>query len=720
MKTVYAHSRDGQGPETWEPLSDHLDRVARYASSFAATFGVGGWGEIAGRLHDLGKSSDAFQRRLAGGPKVDHTTAGGKEALQRAGKAAGRILAYPVVGHHSGLLDGSKLDERLKRSDLPPYSSTYVEPWPILEKPPFEPEDHFAAQFFVRMLFSCLADADFLATEAFYDPVKASRRSESIDLRTLEEKLNARLASFQSDTLINRERSAILNRERSAILERCRTMAIEAPGLFSLTVPTGGGKTLSSLAFALRHAQIHGLQRVIYVIPYTSIIEQTAKVFRDALGADAVLEHHSNHSHAKEVPGGDPDDATMLRLAEENWDMPVVVTTSVQFFESLYAARGSRCRKLHNLARSVIILDEAQMLPVEYLQPCLEALRELMRGYGASVVLCTATQPALRRSDWLPIGFDAIREIMPDPVGLYERLRRVALDPLGPLDDEALAARLANHDQVLAVVNTRDHARRLYERLAAEPGAFHLSARMCPAHRRQILDLIRKTLEEKAPCRLVSTQLIEAGVDVDFPIAYRATAGLDSLIQTAGRCNREGGQTLGTVHVFEPMGEKRRGDRQRRAEIARRVLETETDPLAPRAVERFFRELYNLADLDANQVLDALLVDPKTLHFDFAEAAERFRFIDSPTESVIVPFDEAANRLIERLRHTEWPAGLLRALQPYTVQVYPAEVMALDRTGKLEIVQDRFKVLSDRGFYDDKLGLQPQAGAKLDPERMIH
>ena len=328
--------------------------------------------------------------------------------------------------------------------------------------------------------------------------------------------------------------------------------------MFSLTVPTGGGKTLTSLAFALDHAIAHGLDRIVYVIPYTSIIEQTAQVFRDAVGEDGdVLEHHSAVEWDPKGAEQDDDEGReglkKLRRDAENWDARIIVTTSVQFFESLFAARTSACRKLHNLAKSVIILDEAQTLPLPLLRPCMAAIETLAAGYRASVVLCTATQPALNKQDGFDKGFENVRELAPDPQHLYMQLKRVRVEIAPePLNDETLAAQLRSQNQVLCIVNSRAHARDLFGQIKDAPGARHLSTLMCPLHRRAALAKIRQDLKDGKPVRLIATSLIEAGVDVDFPTVWRAMTGLDSIAQAAGRCNREGYMAKGIVHVFRP------------------------------------------------------------------------------------------------------------------------------------------------------------------------
>ncbi|NCC94375.1 MAG: CRISPR-associated helicase Cas3', partial [Opitutae bacterium] len=503
---------------------------------------------------------------------------------------------------------------------------------------PFVPEDGFTCSFFTRMLFSALVDADFLDTERFMTPAKHAWRVPGPSLDELMDALDGRLAAFAP--------SGRINELRAEILAHCLDKAALTPGLFTLSVPTGGGKTLSSMAFALDHARRHGLRRVIYVIPYTSIIEQNARVFREIFPEGAVIEHHSTFDPRRTFSdadnAGESAEARRHRLACENWDAPVVVTTNVQFFESLFAAKPSRCRKLHNVAGSVIILDEAQMLPVEYLDPCLRTLEELTNHYRCSVVLCTATQPALRREDFAAIrrngrvpglsGLDAERELAPEPDRLHEAFRRTELRDLGELALADVAQLVRGPEQVLCIVNTRARAADLYGMVEDEPGARHLSALMCPTHRSERLAEIRRMLKEGAPCRVVSTQLVEAGVDVSFPEVIREMAGLDSIVQAAGRCNREGEREgVAPVSVFYPAeGLGRAFSAQAgHADSVLRNLDEGADPFSPTAIRHYFRLHYWLQDsLDRKNVLADL--DSMGLEWRFQEAQRKFRLMDSP------------------------------------------------------------------------------------------
>lgn len=735
----FAHSMVGEPKETWQTLEAHLGGVSRQAREFASRFMAGEWGALAGLLHDVGKYTEAFQRRLAGaGVRVDHSSAGGKLAVDRF-KGAGKFLAYAIAGHHAGLPNGRDndlacLSARLQAAVVPePALALAVGPAPAAL--PFAQalgRTGFQCAFFIRMLYSCLVDADFLDTEAFLDKEKSARRGGYPTLGSMTERLTAHLAGFS-----NKAAPSPIDPWRAKVLDWCREAAGEKPGLFALTVPTGGGKTLSSLAFALKHALAHGLDRVIYVIPYTSIIEQNADVFRRAVGDDAVVEHHSNFDPWKErdsgasesEPAGDEGLAKRHELAAENWDAPLVVTTSVQFFESLFAHRASRCRKLHNIARSVVILDEAQMLPPSLLRPCLEALRELHESYGATVVLCTATQPALTRRDGFAFGFEPglVREIVRDRSGLFKELKRTRVTHLGQLADDELALRLRGHEQVLCVVNTRAHARRLHGLLGKGAGVFHLSASMCPAHRTEKLKHIRAALTAGEPCRVVSTQLIECGVDVSFPVVYRAEAGVDSVAQAAGRCNREGELPQGAVYVFAAEKAPPAGELRRAAEEGQVVLRAFADPLSPQAVTAYFEALYWRVGPEALDkrtdriagIFAALQAGANTLDFPFRTVSQEFRMIEHLCEPVIIPWGEEGEDLVRGLEHAEHTGRLARRAQRYTVQV-PARVRAaLVADGDVECVQERFFVLRRMSRYDDEEGLSGEGAGVFRAEDWI-
>lgn len=736
MSEYYAHTLDGKEQEHWQLLEDHLRAVAEKAGGFAAGFGAEEWAHAAGMLHDAGKATEKFQEYLArshrGEPvkrgSIDHSSFGAQWA---AGKnpMVGKLLAYALAGHHGGLPDGissqgSSLKDRLeKKVGLPEdvLSSKVTLP----ENLPFSlSTEHpgFSLAFFTRMLFSCLVDADYLDTERFMDPDRASFRDGYPNVKELRAKLQRRIKAFAE-----REHESPINTLRMGVLKDCLAKAAHSPGLFSLTVPTGGGKTVSSLAFALEHAVTHSLERVIYVIPYTSIIEQNAKVFRDILGEEAVLEHHSNYEPNKknedDLEQSDDPAVRRAKLATENWDMPVVVTTNVQFFESLFAAKPSRCRKLHNIARSVVILDEAQMLPPNLLLPCLAALRELTEHYSTSVVLCTATQPALNKRDGFPQGLPEAEEVVGDRGALYAGLRRTEVSNLGTLSDEDLAERLKGHEQVLCIVNTRSHARGLYEMLQGEEGVFHLSANMYPVHRSRKLEEIKERLGEGLPCRVVSTQLIEAGVDIDLPVVYRAAAGVDSIAQAAGRCNREGKLVgLGQVYVFMPeRGLPKKGLFTTTAARGEEVMRNHDDIFSPEAVHHYFRLLFWQlgAGLDEKQILAKLEEGAAEGNFPFREAASLFKLIENEQVPILIPIEDEAKELAEQLSTSETPAKLLRQAGRYCVSVYRPEFAKLMAAGVIEVAGDVQPVLLNTDVYDEERGLMTEEPTFMQSEHTI-
>ncbi len=724
----FAHTREDEPPDSWESLEDHLTSVAALSSQFASHFRAADWGHIVGLWHDIGKYSPAFQAYLHKENgfeahleqykgRVDHSTAGAQHAFNVI-RPWGRLLAYVLAGHHAGLADAggaaSSLDGRLKKT-VEPFDAAPKEILGVstsLSNPNLTVDTTnreraaFQLALFTRMLFSCLVDADFLATEQFMNPEASTNRPPSgnqLDaMQVALDKELQRLAGRSADNEVDRC--------RQEVLAACRESAEMEPGLFTLTVPTGGGKTLSSLAFALRHAIEHGLDRVIFAIPFTSIIEQTADVFRgvfEGLDEGIVIEHHCNV---------DPDakhETPKSRLAAENWDSPLIVTTNVQLFESLFAAKTSRCRKLHNLVGSVIVLDEAQTLPVAQLQPCLAVLRELAVDYRCSIVLCTATQPALSRRDEFPIGLEGGREIIPDPDELYRRMKRVDVKLLGSVTDEELVERLSDDPSFLTIVNTRPHAARLFQMLrethANTDGLFHLSTFMCGKHRAEQIAEIRQRLKDDRSCRVISTQLIEAGVDVDFPVVFRALSGIDSIAQAAGRCNREGRRDSASVWVFEPSDVKLRGYLASVASTAREVAPDFDDLLDPAAITRYFELHYWQQGgencWDENQVMRCFPKPVQKFAFDFRTADERFRMIEDVGKPVFVPYDSTSAKLIERLRSDGPSRWLLRRLQRYTVGIY--EQVYDEMVGNdVEELADGYAVLINSDIYDSQLGLR--------------
>lgn len=721
----FAHSTANQDQTDWQPLAEHLTSVGQLAAEHAAPFGAQRLAEIAGLLHDIGKYTDEFQRRINGDLiRVDHATRGAMLAVERYG-LAGHLLAYGIAGHHAGLANGRDpgerrtLQERLKGVGLPALLDQWQQEIKLpsmaeLGAPPIKPvreRQVFQLAFLARMLFSCLVDADFLDTEAFYQRIEqrqSHRPRQPPTLTELRAELDDYLAAFHADSPVNRIRAEILT--------HVRQQAECSPGLFSLTVPTGGGKTLASLAFALDHAIRHGLRRIIYVIPFTSIVEQNAAVFRKALGAlgeQAVLEHHSAFTDDRNK---DRQAREKLRLAMENWDMPIIVTTGVQFFESLYADRPARCRKLHNVAGSVIILDEAQTIPLKLLRPCVTTIDELALNYRCSPVLCTATQPALQAPQFKG-GLQGVRELAPNPQLLFKQLARVQVRQVGILSDEGLQQQMARHEQALCIVNNRRHARSLYESIADREGARHLTTLMCARHRSQVLDEVRQRLRDGLPCRLVATSLIEAGVDVDFPCVLRAEAGLDSIAQAAGRCNREGRRPLeaSEVLVFQTENPDWQAplELQQFAQAAREVLRnTIGDPLAPEAITRYFQQLYwqkGECELDKADLL-AQIENKRLVGIPFELLADKFRMIDSVQYPVIIPFDDTARAALRELEFAEGCSELARQLQAYIVQLPRQGYTALLQAGGIQPVAadrygEQFMQLVNPDLYHAQYGL---------------
>jgi CRISPR-associated endonuclease/helicase Cas3 len=739
LSPLYAHSLADRPESEWEELEDHLRAVAQRAEEFSAAFEAGEWGRLAGLWHDLGKARQEFQARLRGsGESVEHAGVGAALAVSK-DKTAGLPLAFAIAGHHAGLADlmsspeggGPKaLQVRLKenrpllnelKGDLSAaLTALPLPPTPLRLTHQTDAGGIRSLELWTRFLFSALVDADFLATEAFYSPGRRDHVAEYDDIPTLHRRLDEYLAGFVTG-LSEEKRASLVNQRRAEVLAACREKAELPPGFFSLTVPTGGGKTLSAMAFALRHAERWKLRRVIVAIPFTTIIEQNAKVYADALGERNVLEHHSALDPlAAEERNREAE--LRRRLAAENWDAPVVVTTNVQLFESLFASSPSRCRKLHRIARSVILLDEAQTLPVPYLITVLEALRELVEHYGCSVVLTTATQPALTRREGLPQGFEKVHEIVPAPATLARDLKRVrpvwpaAGEP--PLPYSELATRLLGHERVLAVVHLRKDARTLAELLPTE-GTFHLSALMCPAHRSEKLAEIRERLKGEGPCRLVSTQLIEAGVDVDFPVVYRCLGGLDSLAQAAGRCNREGRllPQLGEVVFFRAETQPPPGIPRKGLAVVEEMLHGPDSGINlddPAMYELYFRKLYLLCEKDPAGI-QALREGLR-----FASVARQLRLIEEATEAVVVPYGKAEERLAALRR--DGPDRLrLRALQPFTINIRRRTVSLLMEDGALETVVDGVKALTPafHHLYDRRFGLIVEDDPRPDPERLV-
>lgn len=705
----YAHiSEDGRK----QTVLQHLEGTARLASEFAEVFGEAQMGQLLGLAHDIGKYTAGFQKRLNGGPKVDHSSAGAFEVMKQQQFQA----SFCISGHHGGIPNGGGRGDTGEQGTwmgrLAKVQAGGVEEYEEFRKEIEFPQiplcqmngKNIAAEcFFIRMLFSCLVDADYLDTERFMDgrdnDQKKSGWANLADMEELDKRLQKHISGWfppQNE----------LNKLRCEILAACITKGKEeSPGLFNLTVPTGGGKTVASLAFALRHAREYRKKRIIYVIPYTSIIEQTAEVFRNILGEENVLEHHSGVVY--EDAGGISAETIRKIKATENWDMPVIVTTAVQFFESLYSNKPSKCRKLHNIADSVIIFDEAQMMPIPYLRPCVHGIAQLVEKYKVSAVLCTATQPALENIFKKYLSKYSIKELCPEAVRKNDIFRRVTFRKAGKITWEELGEMLEEQQQVLCIVNSRKNANQIYQILEGE-GTFHLSTLMYPEHRRKVLGEIRKRLATGEVCKVIATSLIEAGVDVDFPAVFREEAGLDSILQAAGRCNREGkwSNTESIVTIFQaesrppqlfaiPIG------------AARSVLSHREDIASEEAIHEFFTELLDLKGEDA-QDKKQILKRMESGDFPFKSIAEEFKLIENDVKTIYISREE--NKiLISRLRQGERTKELFRELGQYGVSVYKQHYEALYQAGDIEILDAEAILLTNESLYSEETGLSLDA-----------
>ena len=712
----YAHTSNGS---QWHKLDAHLIKVAQKARTFAAIYKEGASAYWTGVLHDIGKINPAFQQYLKAQAEnkptsiVPHAPWGAALVyhllwIQREDKNWAE-LALPILGHHAGLYDvgdaAQRLDSFLSREpkslkQMVSYLKDLNLPLPTLNVTAFPP---LRRELRIRMLFSALVDADYLDTEAHFNQERTAARGSWPMLEDLWEKLETnqiRLIADSPDTPVNHV--------RSEVYQACLAAASSRPGVYRLTVPTGGGKTRSGLAFALRHALHNGLLRVVVSIPYTSIIDQTVKVYRAILGNEAVLEHHSQVQY-KDDESQDLQ-TIRARLAAENWDAPLIVTTTVQLFESLFSNRPGRVRKLHNLAKSVIILDEVQTLPPEILEPTLDVLRTLVEDYGVSLVLSTATQPVFEESRFLRVfkGLE-VREIVPNYQKHFEKLRRVNYKVRRePLSWVNLAEEVRGYPQVMVVLNTRKDALALLDELGDDPVAFHLSTLLCGAHRRIVLDEVRRRLATGGPVRLISTQVVEAGVDLDFPAVYRAIGPLDRIVQAAGRCNREGRLSAGKVVVFEPLeGREPGGPYKVGLEKAKFLLREHPASALhdPEIYREYFRRLFDEVDPDKKHIQSWR----KSLNYP--EVAKLYRLIEDNTVLVVVPYSDGLKRL------DEWRESPSRRawqrLQPYLVGIYQYEATHLEREGWLSPVTDG--VYLWKGKYDDKRGIR----ALYDPVDLI-
>ncbi len=740
-KEYIAHVKQNENGE-WNELhllDEHLRSVEKLAKGFALNIGAD-WAARSGQWHDLGKYRKRFQdyirlqsgyerenAHIENGKRAPHSTAGAIHATRFLPPGLGHIIAYLIAGHHAGLADwdGGKgsLKYRLVNG-MDEYQEALAENIPediLLGECPVLPEVAQSVEtiaLWMRILFSCLVDADFLDTESYMQPEKSVQRKEVVSLGVLQSRFSKEMVQLQKNSV-----QTELNDIRNNILSKCIAAAEWQPGLFSLTVPTGGGKTLSSLAFALEHARTHNKKRIIYAIPFTSIIEQNADVFRGFIGSDAVLEHHSSLDVAPSKEN------SLSRLAAENWNAPLIVTTNVQLFESLFASRASRCRKLHNLVNSVIVLDEAQQIPRDFHAPITQVMQQLSDHFGVTWVLCTATQPVLTKSEntfgqTLLKGLSNVREIIPQLKELSQKLRRVEVT-LPSLDDARMSwgevsEKVIAEDCVLVIVNTRRQARTLFELLPDDKNNLHLSAHMCAQHRTEVIMQIKQRLQQRQegdtrPLRVVSTQLIEAGVDVDFPMVYRAIAGLDSIAQSAGRCNREGKlKKLGKVIVFKPEQPSPPGFLRQGEDITNELITSGEldDPLAPESFEKYFTLINSKGKRDKHNILELLKASQSNdapLVIQFRTAAEKFRLIDNNGVSIVVPFipegieQSPVDRWISQLESDSSQKWVYKKLQRYTVTLPESLAKKFQANGCIDVRAGLFVLLES--YYHKRWGV---------------
>ncbi|MHB1462696.1 MAG: CRISPR-associated helicase Cas3' [Armatimonadota bacterium] len=709
MLDDYLAHTPAKGSSNWHGLQEHTEAVANLAAEFGIPLSMVDACRLVGLLHDIGKAQPAFQQYLKDcahgfkGHGANHKTMGAFLASLYDKTGVSSLI---IQGHHSGLqnkVDTANAVREVSKSDQAAPSQSLVSSDyqkvisaganQVTAFATTNAADRHSIEFMTRMIFSCLVDADGLDTEAHFDPKQAGMRSKvPADF----ELLWSAFSQNQDQLMANANRNDVFD-VRKQVYDECVEAASQRTGVYSLTVPTGCGKTRSSMAFALNHAIAHGHKHIIYAIPYTSIVEQTVDVFRSIFGkGETVLEHHS-------ATRG--EESMWQRLSAENWDAPITVTTTVQLFESLFSSKPSQCRKNHRLAESVIILDEVQSLPVHLLKPTLNMLTALVTHTKATVVLCTATQPAIVGDNPYMVGLPEAIEIVSEPVSLFQKMKRVDyqidMDPITWID---LADNIAQHDQCLVIVNSKRDAKALYDALNTVD-KWHLSTDMCGAHRRKCLEEVKQRLKNGQPCVLVSTQVIEAGVDIDFPTVYRAIGPLDSIVQAAGRCNREGKSSNGNVYIFDPDdGHTPSGSYKTATGHAKGFLsQPGHDMHNPKQLTAYFGRYYQDVNLDSKNIQNM------RKSFNFADVNNEYRLIDEYNALVITHYDEyKAYELINTLHAIGHPTrDLMRELQPLTVQIRMTNIKNLLKEGivqKLIADEDIYEWL---GSYDPKLGILP-------------
>lgn len=686
---------------------DHCRGVAMRAEKFASSFGMGDWGRMMGLLHDRGKESDEFQCKIRYNSGYDTSrkpesaaphSLTGAIVLHRKFPDNMCLMSNAVAGHHRGLYDMDELRPLLREGRVADEVSCMVSDVGL--RPPAMKLKKDEIHHLVRMLYSCLVDADYLDTEQFMDDKSSRMREDYSSVRELKERLERYVGKFSS--AIPTE----LNLLRNEVQRICAEKSAMASGVFELTVPTGGGKTIASVIWAVNHAYRHGKERIIIAIPFTSIIIQTAQVLRDIFGQENVVEHHS--VVADEMVND------RNKLATENWDAPIIVTTNVQLFESMFSNRPSKCRKLHSLANSVVVLDEAQSLPRSFMQPVADAISAYARIFGTSFLLCTATQPLISgchkgcgSAEYRGLDADEIRRIADRSMALHDRLRRVDMRfDMEELTSEDIARKIECDQRVLCIVNTRGIASEIYGCLTESDDNFHLSRMMCPLHIRRCLAEIKDRLDaESGSVRVVATQLVEAGVDIDFPVVYRQMAGLDSLLQAAGRCNREGRLSDAVTHVFRKRGYIPRGSIKESIYAMEELirLKPESDWFDPDTIKEYYGLLYKRTPIFDSQDICKMSEKPEEVRYD--EIARRFRLIDDDGMTLIVNYADA-DALISRLKHDGPSRSLMRELGQFSVSVTRRQFAEMCSAGMVEEPWSGVYYVADPILYDCKVGLK--------------
>lgn len=729
------------GEVRYQKLLEHIEGVSAFTEEFVQKFFIKNAGRILGYLHDLGKYSDEFQDRIRGeNIKVDHSTAGAVvcDDLENEFKNSDsyksiiyKIFKYAIVSHHSGLInhgnrmncegtlthriskrynelcDFSDWEKEIKINDIKDLVLTSDEYKFFTE--------NFSIQMLIRFLFSALVDGDRLDAQRF------SEGENSIVNTKSELNLTDMLNVFNKFMESKREKSNEnkINMVRNRIFNECVNKSSGDRGIYSLCVPTGGGKTLSSLAFALNHAKLHGHDRIVYSLPFTSIIEQNAKVYADIFGEENVLEHHCNFNFSNTYNENEYSEKQIkYKLLTENWDSPLIVTTNVQLFESMYSNKPSSVRKLHNIYNSIIVLDEAQVIPNKYLKPCMMALQELVKNYNCTVLICTATQPEFQKNGLISENFK-ITEIIENTYQLFEDLKRVNAELIGVQSVENICEKINSYKQVLVIVNTKNHAKDIFENLNESDGNFHLSTNMYPNHRKQIIKDIRERLKNGEECRVVSTQLIEAGVDVDFPVVFRSVSGIDSIVQASGRCNREGKLENATIYIFKPKDKSYLGIDYLKltSQIGEYVMKSYQDILSIDAISRYFEELFRNTKYrqDEHGILNMINKhDLSKINYDFENISKEFKFIDNVGIQVII-LTEESKQLINRLKYSETGIkGILRKLNGFSINIPEYVFKELIKNNFVDEIVEGLFILNNFDMYDSKLGFDKDNLGKYD------